>query len=123
MTEEGNKTQKGLITGIVLYGIVVQMILFILHRDILWYSVGLWIGIVSACLMVWHMRRSIEEALDLGEEGALSHVRKTYIVRLIVLITVIVVTMLLRIGSVLTLFIGVMGLKVSAYLQPYLNKF
>lgn len=123
MTEEGNKTQKSLIAGIVLYGIVVQIILVILHRDILWYSVGLWIGILSACLMVWHMRRSIEEALDLGEEGALTHVRKTYIIRLIALIAIVVITMLLRIGSMLTLFIGVMGLKVSAYLQPYLNKF
>ncbi len=122
-TDEGDKTQKNLIIGIVLYGIVVQIVLLVLHRDLLWYSAGLWIGALSACLMVWHMRRSIEEALDMGEEGALGHVRKTYVIRLIALIAVIVITMLLRIGSILTLFIGVMGLKVSAYLQPYLNKF
>lgn len=122
MTEEGDKTQKNLITGILIYGVVVQIVVLILHRNILWYSAGLWIGVLAACLMVWHMRRSIEEALDLGEEGALSHIRKTYIIRLAVLIAVIIITMVLKIGSILTLFIGVMGLKVSAYIQPYLNK-
>lgn len=121
-TKEGDKTQKELITGILIYGAVVQVIVLILHRDILWYSAGLWIGILAACLMVWHMRRSIEEALDLGEDGALSHIRKTYLIRLAVLIAVIIITMILKVGSILTLFIGVMGLKVSAYIQPYLNK-
>lgn len=122
MKENGNNTQRDLIAGVLVYGAVVQMILIVIHEELLWLSAGLWIGVFSACLMVVHMRRSIEEALDLGEGGALNHIRKTYIIRLVVLIAVVVATFYFQVGSILTLFIGLMGLKVSAYFQPCINK-
>jgi hypothetical protein len=120
---DGDSTQRDLIAGIILYNVVVQIVLFVIHKELLWLSIGLWIGACAACLMTMHMKRSIEDALDLGESGALSHIRKTYILRIIVFIAIVIATFYFQIGSVLTLFIGTMGLKVSAYLQPYINKF
>lgn len=121
-TRNGDNTQRDLIAGVLIYGIIVQIILIVIRKEVLWLSIGLWIGICAACLMTLHMKRSIEEALDLGESGALSHIRKTYIIRLVVFIAVVGLTFFFQIGSILTLFIGTMGLKVSAYLQPYINK-
>ena len=86
-------------------------------------TVGLWIGIIAAILMLRNMRDSLIEALDLGEAGAKKYVQSAYMKRYLAVVVVFVVVSLLGIANVLTLLAGVMGLKVSAYLQPIKHKF
>ena len=52
--------------------------------DLLYHSVGLWIGAFIGAFMATHMKKSIEIALDLGEEGALKYTRKAYVFRMAV---------------------------------------
>lgn len=105
------------------YGICVEIIVLIVTKDWLFYSIGLIVGLILAMGMCVHMYISIEEALDRGESGAQKHVSKMYAFRVGVIFIVAGIMFYFKIGSVVSLFIGMMGLKVSAYLQPFTHKF
>lgn len=107
----------------VIYGVLIQVICFFVADDLLKATIGLWIGILTAVLMLRNMKDSLIEALDLGEAGARKYVQSAYMKRYIAVVVVFVVVSLLGIANVLTLLAGVMGLKVSAYLQPVKHKF
>ena len=76
-----DNTVKELAAGIIVYGILAQIICLVVTDNTLSVAVGLWIGIATALGMMIHMKRSIEDALDFGEEGAPKHMRKTYVIR------------------------------------------
>lgn len=107
---------------IIVYGAVLQVICFFLAGDLLKATVGLWIGVVAAILMLRDMRDSLIEALDLGEAGAQKYIQKSYAKRYLAVVIVFLIVSALGIANVLTLLAGVMGLKVSAYLQPIMHK-
>ena len=107
----------------IVYGLLIQVICFFVAGDLLKATVGLWIGIIAAILMLRNMRDSLIEALDLGEAGAKKYVQSAYMKRYLAVVVVFVVVSLSGIANVLTLLAGVMGLKVSAYLQPIKHKF
>ena len=107
----------------IVYGLLIQVICFFVAGDLLKATVGLWIGIVTAVLMLRNMRDSLNEALYLGEAGARKYVQSAYMKRYIAVVVVFIAVSLLGIANVLTLLAGVMGLKVSAYLQPVKHKF
>ena len=107
----------------IVYGLLIQVICFFVAGDLLKATVGLWIGIIAAILMLRNMRDSLIEALDLGEAGAKKYVQSAYMKRYLAVVVVFVVVSLLGTANVLTLLAGVMGLKVSAYLQPVKHKF
>lgn len=106
---------------IILYGIVVQIICLIIPGDRLQYSIGLWIGIAAGSGMLVHMRNSLNEALDLGEDGAQKHMQKSYAMRYVAVVIIFLVVSHFGLANVVTLLIGIMGLKVSAYLQPIMH--
>ena len=107
----------------IVYGLLIQVICVFTAGDLLKATVGLWIGIVTGILMLRNMSDSLIEALDLGKAGAKKYVQSAYMKRYIAVVVVFVVVSLLGIANVLTLLAGVMGLKVSAYLQPIKQKF
>lgn len=110
-----------LIAGIILFGIVEQIICLIVSKDYLYNSIGLWFGIAIACFMAVHMKRSIEDALDLGEEDGVKHMRKGYGVRMTVVAVAVIVILISKIGNPITLVIGILPLKFSAYAQPIIH--
>lgn len=114
---------RELIFGIILFGIIVEILILALLSDKIFYSVGLLIGIISAILMTLHMNTSMEEALEMEEAGADKHIKKTYAIRTIAVLAAMYIVYISRIGSVVSMFIGIMGLKVAAYIQPITNKY
>lgn len=104
------------------YGILIQVICFFVADDLMKATIGLWIGIITAVLMVRNMRDSLIEALDLGEAGAKKYAQSAYMKRYLAVVVVFLIVSLLGIANVLTLLAGVMGLKVSAYIQPIKHK-
>ena len=113
---------REMIITMVIYGIILQIICVFLSGDLLKMTCGLWIGIAIGAGMLIHMKNSLIEALDLGEAGAKKYMQKSYMKRYIVVVVVFIAVAYLDIANVLTLLAGVMGLKVSAYLQPVLQK-
>ena len=117
-----DNTLTELIIGIILFGVVEQIVCLIISKDYLYNAVGLWSGIIVAIGMAVHLKRSIEDALDFGEEGAAKHIRKSYAVRMITAFLVMGVVVYFDLGNPLTLLAGVIPLKISSYLQPHMHK-
>lgn len=122
MNNSANETLKEMLTGIVLYGIVVQLICLCVTTHRGYVSAGLWIGIFTGIGIAIHMKRSIEDALDLGEGNAEKHMKKTYAFRYAVTALVFGTAIYFHIGNPIAILAGVIGLKISAYLQPYTHK-
>lgn len=121
MNEQKNTIAIELIIGMLVYGIAVQIILFFLP-DRLFNSIGLWLGILIGVGMALHMKHSIENALELGESGAQKHLLKHYGLRIIAVGAVFGIAYYFKLGNMLTMFIGVMGLKAAAYAQPHVHR-
>lgn len=116
-----NEALLGLILGILIYGVLVELIGIWFVADKLRYTTGLVIGIACAVGMAIHLAMIIEESVRIGEghEKLLSF---KSVMRYVIVCAVLFVMMLFKLGNLYTALIGILGLKVSAYAQPLLNK-
>lgn len=124
MLKRINNILPELIAEIVVYGLVVQLAGIWFVEDKLGYSIGLWIGIATAAGMAVHMAVVILDAVDLAIERK-AKVRTTLfsMLRYVVVVLLFVIVLYFKIANVMAMFVGVMGLKVSAYLQPFAHRF
>lgn len=111
-----NRTLFELETGILIFAVICQACILPFSRRAE-YSAGLWIGILTALFAAWHMWRSLDIGLDLGEKGAVSYLSRQNILRYVIIVNILILTATVHIGNPLTAFIGVMGLKASAYMH------
>ena len=118
-----NEALPELLLGIFIYGIVIQVTGVWFAEDRLRYSSGLWIGIVTAMGMAYHIARIIAESVDaIDPIKERNRIIAKGILRYAAVVIVFTVTVYFDLGNLVTLFLGVMGLKISAYLQPALHK-
>ncbi len=118
-----NNILPELILEIFIYGLLVQLAGVWFVEDKIRYSIGLWLGIALAMGMAIHMAVTISDSLD-GAGGGKINVRTTlfFLLRYLVVVLLFVAVFYFNLGNVLLMFIGVMGLKVAAYLQPFTHK-
>lgn len=109
---------RNMIKIMILYGIVIQIICLIMPGNHLKMTIGLWIGVIAGILMLKDMRATLNEALDLDAGSAQKYMQKRYAIRYGAVVMGFIALTYLDIVNFLTLFAGIMGLKVSAYLQP-----
>lgn len=117
-----NQVLPELEIGILFYGIVVQLAGVWFVEDKVRYSTGLWIGIILAMGSAVHMAMVLRDSMDLAEKGARTKTTFGYMLRYAVIVVVCLLTGYLNLGNVVTLFIGVLGLKAGAYLQPFTHR-
>lgn len=119
-----NNALPGLILGILLYGCAVELIGVWFVEDKLRYTTGLLIGIALACGMAVNMATVLLDAVyTCGESHAQGRLAVKSVLRYLVVVIVFFVMMKWNLGNLYTAFIGVIGLKISAYLQPVAHKF
>lgn len=111
-----------LLVGIVLFGALCQIAGIFLVSDKADYSIGLWIGVLTAVCMAFHMAVSLNSVVERDVKRAQAAATVNNIIRYLIAIVVLAILALTRIGSPLAAFAGIMGLKVSAYMQPFLVK-
>lgn len=118
-----NPVLPELIAGIILYGIVLQFTGMWFAQDKLQYAMGLWIGVVLAMGMAVNMAVVILDTVDVMASGG-RNVRTGLwsALRYAAVIGAFVGVWYFRAGNLLAMFLGLMGLKISAYLQPLLHK-
>jgi len=124
MRKQTNKAVWTLIDlwiGIFLYFLVFEIIGLIFVPNRISYTLGLLVGCVTAGFLAWHMYDSLDTALDMGEEDAVKHSKKSSALRLLVMLVVALAGMKLSILSFPAVIIGILGLKISAFFQPYTN--
>ena len=113
MLKRINDALPGLVFGIVFYGIVVQLIGVWFVTDKISYSIGLWYGIAIAVGMAVNIATVIYDATAIyGQKDAN---RRIVAVLLFIL-------GLFDFGNLIMAFVGMLGLKISAYLQPLFMK-
>lgn len=118
MLKRLNKALPGLVLGIIIYGVLLQVIGMWFVDDRLRYTTGLWIGIGCAVFMAVHMAVSIEDAVCLGtEHGAKRKSVASAMTRYLVVLVVLAAAFYFRLGMILPAFLGIFGLKISAYMQ------
>ena len=118
-----NEALPELILGIILYGLAVELIGVWFVADKLRYSTGLLIGIALAAGMAVNMAIVLEDAVGLvGQNHAQAKIIAKSILRYPIVVIVFFVMMKFKLGNLITAFLGVMGLKVAAYLQPFTHK-
>ncbi|MFI3172636.1 MAG: hypothetical protein R3Y58_09790 [Eubacteriales bacterium] len=108
--------------GIIVVSLVIQIAVLFFSATRLYHTLGLWIGSAMAVGVIFHMLRSVEDAIDIGEYGASAHMKKKTGLRSIVVLGVLGIIGYFQLASLLTAFIGIMTLKISVYLQPYIYK-
>ncbi len=115
-----NSSLPLLLLGIVIWGCLVQLVGIWFVEDKLRYSTGTWIGVSLAVFMAINLALVIESAVDRG--SSVGVLRFKSIMRYLVVIIVFFVMIYFNLGNWISAFIAVMGLKVSAYAQPFIIK-
>lgn len=126
MTDKLKKTDRALLellSGIVVFGVFCQLAGLFFSISSLKYAIGLWGGIILAFLAAIHIWRSLNKAFSCDEKSAARLIAGGYIVRYLVAAAYLLLLHYSNAGYVLAGFLGVMGLKTGAYLQPVTHKF
>ncbi len=118
-----NKVLLELLAAIVGCGVFFQAAGVWFVTDKIGYSTGLLIGILIALAMAVHMAWALDMAVDLERGEAEKRIRLHSILRYLFVTVMLAVVMYTGIANPLASFLGVMCLKVAAYLQPITHKF
>lgn len=116
-----SETLKELLIGILFYGIIVEVLGICFVKDAIYFTIGLWIGILLAMTAAFHMWWGLDRGVELGD-GATKYMLSQNMIRYGVIVAAFGVLCLLDIGNPLAAFAGIMGLKAGAYLQPFTHK-
>lgn len=120
MLKRLNDVLPELILGILIYGVLVQIIGMWFVEDKLQCSIGFWIGILLAMGMSVHMAMVIEDAVSLGYGQRRLVIMS--VLRYAVVVLVFAGMIIFHIGNPIAAFVGLLGLKPAAYMQPFLHK-
>lgn len=115
---------KEMIIGLFIWSLPVLVILALIAGNKPAVICGVLIGTMAAAGIIFHMYRHLDIALDMDPENARKHTLKSAFQRTFIMAAVLMVSMLWYqyihpIGVVL----GLMGVKITAYIQPYVHKF
>ena len=111
-------TLKELVLGILMFGLLIWGAGICFVKDKIFFSSGFWLGILLACAVAWHMWWSLEKGMDLGD-GATKYMLAQNMIRYGVIVIAYGIICVTGIGNPIASFIGIMGLKAGAYLQPF----
>lgn len=121
MLKQINPALLELELGILLVGLVFQTAGLCLVQEKLFFTGALWIGILLALITVFHMYQTLAKALEAGKNaGKLLMISN--VIRYLCIILVFVILAVTDLFNPLFTFLGLLSLKVAAYLQPVTHK-
>ena len=120
-SHDETETIRELLIGIAAFGLIVWGVVLGFVERKLYFTLGLWLGVLMALLAACHMWWSINRAVDLGD-GASKYVLSQNMVRYGVMVVIFGIICILDFANPLAAFAGLMCLKAGAYLQPFTHK-
>lgn len=124
MLKRINPILPELLAGIALYGLVLQLTGMWFVNDKFEYTLSVWMGIALAMGMAVNMAIVILDSVDvMAARGTPARTGFWSMLRYVVVVGVFAGAWYFELGNPLVMFLGVMGLKASAYMQPHLHKF
>ena len=124
--EKMDETLKELMTGILLFVLMCLLVGIWFVPSVLKYMLGLLIGLILAEGAAVHMYVSLCHNMNMNagrESAANSYSVKNSMIRYAVILMVFFVICLTDVAYPLAVFLGLMGLKAGAYLQPYTHRY
>ena len=119
MLKRINNALPGLVLGILIWGVLIQLTGVWFVEDKLRYSVGLWFGIAVAIGMAINLAVVIYDSVSIGEaENANRRIVAKSVLRYAIVVILFFILGYFNLGNLFTAFLGVLGLKISAYIQP-----
>ena len=115
-----NEALPGLVIGILLYGLLCEAASVWFVSDKLTWSVGMLAGVACAVFMAIHIAMVIDDSVRFGTGTRMLAAKS--VLRYLVVAAVFFALAITGAGDVIAAFIGVMGLKLAAYAQPFLTK-
>ncbi len=119
---KANQTLAELLIGILCFGVVCQIVGIFFVHDQLAFAVSLWVGIIAAMGMAIHMNYTINKVLTYDEGTAVKVTRSSYFLRYGCAMVLLGVAAVTGVTNLIATFLGIMGLKIGAYLQPFMHK-
>ena len=114
-----NDALPRLVATILLYGVVIELAGVWFVEDKISYSIGLWYGVAIAVGLAINLAMVIFDAVTLGDsEHANRRIIAKSILRYVVVVILFFILGYFNFGNLFTALLGVLGLKISAYLQP-----
>ena len=122
--KEADETLRDLKTGIVIITIIFELLALIFAPDKLAFCLGILLGGIVAFILSIHMYSSLDMALDMDSDSASKYIRKKTGVRLLIMgLAVLSACLFPAYLNVLGVTAGILGLKLSAYAQPFIHKY
>ncbi len=118
---EAEETLLDLILGCLVYSLVFEVIGLIFVENKLTFSLGLLMGTAAAIGLSISMYRSVEKAVTMEPGQASRSMTLASIIRMLVILAVAWLGMHFTWISFPGILVGILGLKVSAYLHVYTN--
>ena len=121
-----DRTLKELLAGILLFDCTALLAGVWFVESPVRYVLGILAGMVLAMFSAIHMQWSISRNLEFNmgnENGANAYSVKHSMIRYAVILVVFLFFCLTDVAYPLAVFLGVMGLKAGAYLQPFTHKY
>lgn len=119
---EAKETLIGLEIGIGIITVLTAVLFCLLHLGFP-YPSGVLVGGAVAAGLAYHMYRTLDEALDLGEDSV-KFMRKKTILRILIMgLAVLAAIRYPKYLNLLGVGIGILSLKVSALLQPVIQTY
>lgn len=107
--------------GQLFFGLICQLFGLFFVKQQGRYSAGLWFGIACAMVAAIHMAHTLDRAL-LMRDAAAKIITRGYVFRYLMFIILLVIVSVTGVMHPLTVFLGYMSLKVTAYIQPFTHK-
>lgn len=117
-----NTVLKEIIIGILLLGILFQLVFMWFFSSKLMFTLGLWVGVVLSVFMAVHMNYGIERMLERPEEDSRKYMAKMVAIRMVTQLAVFLGMCLLEASTGLAVLLGIFTLKTGAYVQPHLHR-
>lgn len=117
-----NRALLELIIGILFLGVIIQIAGLFWAEEPWKFSVSMWLGAVAAIASAVHMYMTLDKALSM-EAGAYGAATKAAMIRYFCWALFLGILMVTEILNPIHAFIGLLTLKVAAYLQPFTHKF
>lgn len=86
------------------------------------YAIALFIGNLGGVLRIYHIYDVLDQALDMGEEGAKKKVIVNSLLRMAVTVFMLVGSIFLGITAFVGVALGMVEIKICAYFHPQIHK-
>lgn len=118
-----NEALPGLVFGIIFYGLIIQLTGVWFVDDKVRYTIGLWYGVAIAVGMAINLAMVIYDSVTIdGGKNANRRIIIKSVLRYLVVVALFMILGYFKFGNLFTALIGVLGLKISAYAQPLLQR-